>query len=141
MIVPLQVLGDCGALESERLHCSHSAVHDGEWGECRGVSPETEFLLSPGRLNALSGMASFSQVSVKHRAAKFEKSLFIRESRRRSSVLLGREWRFARWMLGSGVLNPRCLRFTSAPARFPRLRRSSTNYNVFVKSVIQIKVT
>ncbi len=26
--------------ESEWLHCSHSAVHDGEWGESRGVSPE-----------------------------------------------------------------------------------------------------
>ncbi len=22
------------------IHCSHSAVHDGEWGESRGVSPE-----------------------------------------------------------------------------------------------------
>ncbi len=40
VIVPLQVLGDGGAQESEWLHCSHSAVHDGEWGESRGVSPE-----------------------------------------------------------------------------------------------------
>ncbi len=40
VIVPLQVLRNCGAQESERLHCSHSAVHGGEWGECRGVSPE-----------------------------------------------------------------------------------------------------
>ncbi len=24
----------------ECLYCSHSAVYDGEWGECRGVSPE-----------------------------------------------------------------------------------------------------
>ncbi len=38
--VPLQVLGDIGAQEPECLHCSHSAVHDGEWGECRGVYPE-----------------------------------------------------------------------------------------------------
>ncbi len=40
MIVPLQVLGDGAAMESEWLHCSHSAVHDGEWVESRGVSPE-----------------------------------------------------------------------------------------------------
>ncbi len=40
MSVPLQVLGDGGAQEPECLHCSHSAVHDGEWGKSRGVSPE-----------------------------------------------------------------------------------------------------
>ncbi len=40
VIVPLQVLGDGGAQEPEWLHCSHSAVHDGKWGESRGVSPE-----------------------------------------------------------------------------------------------------
>ncbi len=40
VIVPLQVLRDGGAQEPEWLHCSHSAVHDGEWGESRGVSPE-----------------------------------------------------------------------------------------------------
>ncbi len=40
MIVPLQVLGDGGAQEPEWIHCSHSAVHDGKWGESRGVSPE-----------------------------------------------------------------------------------------------------
>ncbi len=28
------------AQEPEWLHCSHSAVHDGEWGESRAVSPE-----------------------------------------------------------------------------------------------------
>ncbi len=38
--VPLQVLRDGGAQESEWLRCSHSAVHDGEWGENRGGSPE-----------------------------------------------------------------------------------------------------
>ncbi len=38
--VPLQVLRDDGSQEPEWLHCSHSAVHDGEWGESRGVSPE-----------------------------------------------------------------------------------------------------
>ncbi len=54
------------------------------------------------RCNAL---ASFSQVSVKHRAAEFEKSLFIWESRRSLSVLLGSERRFNWWMLGNGVLN------------------------------------
>ncbi len=37
VIVPLQVsLRDGGAQESEWLHCSHSAVHDGEWGESGG---------------------------------------------------------------------------------------------------------
>ncbi len=40
MIVPLQVLGNSGAQEPEWLHSSHSAVHDGKWGESRGVSPE-----------------------------------------------------------------------------------------------------
>ncbi len=40
VIVSLQVLGDGAAQESEWLHCSHSAVHDGAWGESRGVSPE-----------------------------------------------------------------------------------------------------
>ncbi len=60
-----------------------------------------------GRWSSLSGIVSFSQVSVKHRAAEFEKSLLVWESRRSLSVLLGRERRFARWMLGNGVLNPR----------------------------------
>ncbi len=36
VIVPLQVLGDGGAQEPEWLHCSHSAVHDGEWGRAEG---------------------------------------------------------------------------------------------------------
>ncbi len=36
--VPLQVLRDGAAQESEWLHCCYSAVHDGEWGEYRGVS-------------------------------------------------------------------------------------------------------
>ncbi len=40
VIVTLQVLGDGGAQESEWIHCSHSAVHDVEWEESRGVSPE-----------------------------------------------------------------------------------------------------
>ncbi len=38
VIDPLQVLRNCGAQESERLHCSRSAVHDGEWGESGGFS-------------------------------------------------------------------------------------------------------
>ncbi len=25
---------------NDEFHCCHSFVHDGEWGECRGVSPE-----------------------------------------------------------------------------------------------------
>ncbi len=77
VIVPLQVLGDGGAREPEWLHCSHSAVHDGEWGESRGLI-SWKF----GRFNALSVMTSFSQVSSKHGAAEFEKSVFVRESRR-----------------------------------------------------------
>ncbi len=40
VIVSLHVVRDSDAQESEWLHCSHSAVHDGEWGESRGVSPE-----------------------------------------------------------------------------------------------------
>ncbi len=36
MIVLLQVLRNCGAQESECLHCSHSAVYDGEWRESWG---------------------------------------------------------------------------------------------------------
>ncbi len=36
VIVPLQFLRNCGAQESEWLHCSHSAVHDGEWGRVEG---------------------------------------------------------------------------------------------------------
>ncbi len=40
MSVPIQVLRDDASQELECLHCSHSAVHNGEWGESRGVSPE-----------------------------------------------------------------------------------------------------
>ncbi len=58
----------------------------------------------------------------KKKKKNFEKSLFNRESRRSLSVLLGRERRFVRWMLGNGALNPRRQSFTRAPARFPRLR-------------------
>ncbi len=42
VIVPLQILGDGGAQEPELLHCSHSAVNDGKWGESRGDSPEVQ---------------------------------------------------------------------------------------------------
>ncbi len=45
VIVPLQVLRDGGSQEPEWLHCSHSAVYDSEWGECRGVSPEVHYHL------------------------------------------------------------------------------------------------
>ncbi len=45
MIVPLQVLRDGGAQEPEWLHCSHSAVHDGEWGESRGAPSEVHYHL------------------------------------------------------------------------------------------------
>ncbi len=40
VIVPLQVLRDGGSQESEWLYCSHSAVHDGKWGESRAVPPK-----------------------------------------------------------------------------------------------------
>ncbi len=40
MNVPHEILVDGGAQEPECLHCCYSAVHDGEWGESRGVSPE-----------------------------------------------------------------------------------------------------
>ncbi len=40
MSTPIQVLRDDGSPEFECLHCSNSAVYDGEWGDCRGVSPE-----------------------------------------------------------------------------------------------------
>ncbi len=45
VIVPLQVLRDGGAQEPEWVHCSHSAVHDGKWGECRGVPTEVNWTL------------------------------------------------------------------------------------------------
>ncbi len=38
--VPLQVLRDGGSQEPEWLHCIHRVVHDSEWGESWGVSPE-----------------------------------------------------------------------------------------------------
>ncbi len=38
VIVSLQVLRDGGSQEPEWLHCSHSAVHDGEWGRAGGFS-------------------------------------------------------------------------------------------------------
>ncbi len=40
MSVALRVLRDGGTQEPELLHCCCSAVHDGEWGESRGVSPK-----------------------------------------------------------------------------------------------------
>ncbi len=40
MIVPLQVLRNCGAQEPEWLHCRYSDVHDGELGRAGGISPE-----------------------------------------------------------------------------------------------------
>ncbi len=43
--VPLQVLRDGGSQKPEWLHCSHSVVHDGEWGESWGVSPEVHYHL------------------------------------------------------------------------------------------------
>ncbi len=74
----------------------------------------------PSRWSALSGMALLSQVSENHSAAEFEKSLMM-WVRSCSSVLLRREWTFARWMLGIVVREP-CLRnLTSAPAYFPLL--------------------
>ncbi len=40
MSVPIQVLRDDGSQKLECLHCSHNAVHDDLWEDCRGVSPE-----------------------------------------------------------------------------------------------------
>ncbi len=51
----------------------------------------------------LSGMALFSQVSVKQSAAEFKKSLFVRVRSCSSSDLFARERRFARWILSSAV--------------------------------------
>ncbi len=84
---------------------------------------------NPDRWSALSGIAPFSQVSVKQSTAEFKKSLFVRVRSCSSSDLFARERRFARWILGSGVLKPRCLDFTSTPARFPRLRRRLERLN------------
>ncbi len=36
--IPLHVLRDGGAQETEYLHCRFSAVHDGEWGRAGGGS-------------------------------------------------------------------------------------------------------
>ncbi len=44
-----------------------------------------------------------------------QQSLRNWESRMSSSILLCRERRFAKWMLGNGVLNPRWWSFMSAP--------------------------
>ena len=95
----------------------------------------------------LSAVDSPSQVSVKHRAADPEKSLFILFKSSSSSILLGRERTFARCNDGSGVRNPRSRSLTSAPARFPRLRllqapqraaapptKASKNYSGCVKT-------
>ncbi len=70
-------------------------------------------------------MVSLSQVSVKHNAAEFEKSLFVLVRRSSSSVLLGRDRWFARWMLGSAVRKLRSRSLTSTPARFPLFRLSA----------------
>ncbi len=43
--ISLHVLRDGGSQEPEWLHCSHSVVHDGKWGESRGVSPEVHYHL------------------------------------------------------------------------------------------------
>ncbi len=90
-----------------------------------------------------SEMASFSQVSVKHRAAEFEKSLFIRERRRSLSVSLGRE-RSARWILGNGIRNLSELHKhvgslpLSAHPAFDQRHRSA-NYNVQQKKKKTLK--
>ncbi len=52
VIVPLQVLRNCGAQESGWLHCSHSAVHDGEWGRAGG------FLLKSTIISTVLSMLS-----------------------------------------------------------------------------------
>lgn len=45
MIVSLQVLSDGGAQEPELLHCCYNAVYDGQWGNCRGISPKVHYHL------------------------------------------------------------------------------------------------
>ncbi len=62
---------------------------------------------------------------MKHNAAEFEKSLFVQVRSSSSSVLLGRDRRFARLMLGSAVRKPRSRSLTSAPARFPLFHLSA----------------
>ncbi len=52
MIVPLQVLGDDGTQESKLLHCSHGAVHDGEWGRAGGFL--VKFMIISPVLSVLS---------------------------------------------------------------------------------------
>ncbi len=85
------------------------------------------------RCNALSSNSARFPWNTEHQ--KLKKSLLVWESRRSLSVLLGRERRFARCMLGSGVLNPRWWSFTSAgsfpPSAHPvvsKQHRSSTDY-------------
>ncbi len=76
---------------------------------------------------------------MKHRAAEFEKSLFNQESRRRLTVLLGRERRLARWMLGN-VLSELHERAGSLPPsvhpKSSKKRCSSADY--YVQQNIQI---
>ncbi len=64
---------------------------------------------------------------------EFEKSLFVWESRSSLSVLLGRERRFSRWMLGNGVVSP-----SARPEAFDQ-SYGSTNYN-FQQNVRIIKI-
>lgn len=47
----------------------------------------------------LSGMASLGQVSVKHNAADFDRSLFVQVRRSSSSIFLERDRRPTRWIL------------------------------------------
>ncbi len=61
---------------------------------------------------------------MKHNAEDFEKSLFVRVRKISLSVLLGRDRRFARWILGSTAQKPRLRSLTSKPALFPHLRLS-----------------
>lgn len=75
----------------------------------------------PGSCSALFTMDSLSQVSGMHKAAEREKSEFILLMSSSSSILLGRKWKFTRWMNGSDVPNLHCLYFTSALVRFPCL--------------------
>ncbi len=50
MGVSVQVLADDGSQKLEYLHCSHNAVHDGEWGEYMGLSEAQDHLHSFERI-------------------------------------------------------------------------------------------
>lgn len=79
---------------------------------------------------------SFSQITRRHdpiwTAGNPFDSLthFFRVMSNSSSASFAREWRFARWMLSSGVLKQHCQNYMSAPACFLRLRLLKRLYRI-----------